>query len=89
MHCRWCQSTLASNDLLIVCLCCCCLEFFHTQPKDLDSIDRLDDDCVDAIALGKGGKQQKKGPSDDNKGENEKTVTCLYYALQCCDCTIS
>lgn len=77
-----------------------------SQPKDLDSIDRLDDpDCVDATAIKAGGgagdgkqpangdgkKQspQQDGDGNGKKGENEGTVTFLYYALQCCDCTIS
>lgn len=70
-----------------------------TQPKDLDSIDRLDDpDCVDAQAVkaaggadgGKSNGDGKQPPQDGKqKGENEGTVTFLYYALQCCDCTIS
>lgn len=63
------------------------------QKKDLDAIDRLDDDCVDAaMANGKGG----KGVPDKGKGKaakevkcDEKTVTCLYYTLQCCECSIS
>lgn len=61
---------------------------FQLQPKDLDSIDQLDDDSVDGAGIkgGKGQQQQKKPPK---KEENEKTVACLYYCLQCCDCTIS
>lgn len=59
---------------------------FQLQPKDLDSIDQLDDDSVDG-AGNKGGKGQSKKPQKPE--ENEKTVACLYYCLQCCDCTIS
>lgn len=59
------------------------------QQKNLDSIDKLDDDCVDAIKMSNGsGKPVDKKHTDKDK-DNDKTVNCLYYALQCCECSIS
>lgn len=71
------------------------IELSQLQAKngDLDSIDRLEDDCVDAIKLSsnggpKGAASPKQERRDQDK-DDDKTVTCLYYALQCCECSIS
>lgn len=58
------------------------------QKKDLDSIDRLDDDCVDAVKMSGGAHKYHNG-ADKKPLDEEKTVTCLYYTLQCCECSIS
>lgn len=63
-------------------------ELSQFQQKNLDSIDKLDDDCVDAIKMSNG----KMKPSDKeafNDKDDDKTVNCLYYTLQCCECSIS
>lgn len=68
------------------------IELSQLQQKngDLDSIDRLDDDCVDAIKMSTNGLAAKGNTKQQQADDKEdKTVTCLYYALQCCECNIS
>uniref|UniRef100_A0A1L8DPU2 Putative mucin-5ac isoform x1 n=1 Tax=Nyssomyia neivai TaxID=330878 RepID=A0A1L8DPU2_9DIPT len=71
-----------------------------SKKVDLDTIENLSEnegtkkstnDLTDGIlypnSVSKKGKKKKK--QDEGDEPNEKCVTCLYYTLMCCECTIS